>query len=100
MRAPRKEVRGPEMRWSWRKVFNFGPLRVNLSKRGVGYSLGLRGIRIGRDAKGQRYTQTSIPKTGIYQRRYFGQRVVAQKWTLPALLAIFLILLLVKWLLR
>jgi hypothetical protein len=36
---------------NWTKAFNFGPLRVNLSKKGVGYSLGVWGFRVGRDAK-------------------------------------------------
>jgi len=49
-----------------RKAFNFGPLRINLSRKGVGYSLGVRGFRVGRSAKGQDYSQTSIPGTGIY----------------------------------
>ena len=44
-----------------------GPLRVNLSKKGVGYSVGVRGFRVGRDAKGQDYSRTSVPGTGIYQ---------------------------------
>jgi hypothetical protein len=38
------------MGWNLRKGFNFGPLRINLSRRGVGYSVGARGLRIGRDA--------------------------------------------------
>jgi hypothetical protein len=25
------------MGWNWRKAFNFGPLRLNLSKKGVDY---------------------------------------------------------------
>ena len=62
------------MGWNWRKVFNFGPLRVNLSKKGVGYSVGVRGFRVGRDAKGQDYSQTSVPGTGIYKRTYSGRR--------------------------
>jgi len=48
------------MGWNWRKAFNFGPLRVNLSKKGVAYSVGVRGFRVGRDAKGQDYCQTSV----------------------------------------
>src|SRR5947209_3781101 len=58
------------MAWSFRKSFNFGPLRVNLSKKGFGFSVGGRGFRAGRDSQGRGYTQTSIPGTGIYNRQY------------------------------
>jgi hypothetical protein len=88
------------MGWNWRKALNFGPLRINLSKKGVGYSVGVRGFRVGRDAKGQDYSQTSIPGTGIYKRRYSGRPSGRRNWSLPALIALFLLLLLVKLLLR
>jgi hypothetical protein len=88
------------MGWNWRKAFRFGPLRVNLSKKGVGYSVGVRGFRVGRDAKGQDYSQTSIPGTGIYKRSYSGRTSGSKNWSLAALIAVFLILLLIKLLLR
>lgn len=88
------------MGWNWRKAFDFGPLRVNLSKKGVGYSLGVRGFRIGRDAKGQDCSQTSIPGTGIYKRRYSGQSSGINNWSLAALIAVLLGLLLIEFLLR
>jgi hypothetical protein len=88
------------MGWNWRKAFRFGPLRINLSKKGVGYSLGVRGFRVGRDAKGQDYSQTSIPGTGIYKRSYSGRTSGSKNWSLAALVAVFLILLLIKLLLR
>jgi hypothetical protein len=56
--------------WSFRRSLNFGPLRVNLSKSGVGYSVGTRGFRVGQDARGRRYRALSIPSTGIYRRDY------------------------------
>jgi len=86
------------MGWNLRKPFNFGPLRINLSKKGVGYSVGVRGFRIGRDAKGRDYSQTSIPGTGIYKRTYSGQAAGRQNWSIAALIAVFLILLLIKFL--
>lgn len=58
------------MGWSFRRSVNFGPLRINLSKSGVGYSVGTRGFRIGQDSRGRRYQAVSIPKTGIYRRDY------------------------------
>jgi hypothetical protein len=58
------------MGWSFRRSVNLGPLRINLSKSGVGYSVGTRGFRVGQDARGRRYQAVSIPKTGIYRRDY------------------------------
>jgi hypothetical protein len=43
---------------------------MNLSKSGVGYSLGIPGFRVGTDAKGRRFTAASIPGTGLYNRTY------------------------------
>ena len=77
-----------------------GPLRVNLSKKGVGYSVGVRGFRVGRDAKGQDYSQTSVPGTGIYQRSYSGRGYGSKNWSLVALITVFLVLLLIKLLLK
>jgi hypothetical protein len=58
------------MGWSFRRSVNLGPFRINLSKSGVGYSVGTRGFRVGQDAQGRRYQAVSIPKTGIYRRDY------------------------------
>jgi len=37
------------------EIISLGPLRLNLSKRGVGASAGVRGARIGVDASGKPY---------------------------------------------
>lgn len=58
------------MKWSFRKSIKLGPVRVNLSKSGVGGSIGVKGFRKGIDAKGRSYTHASIPGTGIYSRSY------------------------------
>lgn len=59
------------MRWRWRKSIRL-PLggRLNLSRSGVGYSVGVPGYRMGVDARGRKYTQWSIRGTGIYNRVY------------------------------
>jgi hypothetical protein len=88
------------MGWNLRKAFNFGPLRISLSRKGVGYSVGVRGFRVGRDGKGQNYSQTSIPGTGIYKRTYSGQRASGKNWGIAAVIAVFLVLVLLKLLLR
>ena len=61
------------MAWRFRKSLKLGPLRFNLSKSGIGTSIGVRGFRVGTDAKGRSYTAASIPGTGLYNRTYSSQ---------------------------
>ena len=56
------------MGWYLRKGFNFGPLRLNLSRSGLGYSVGVRGARIG---VGPRGNYVSLGRGGVYYRKYF-----------------------------
>lgn len=58
------------MGWNFRRSIRLGPLRFNLSKSGAGASIGIPGLRVGKDARGRNYQQTSIPGTGIYRRDY------------------------------
>jgi hypothetical protein len=55
------------MGWYLRKAFSFGPLRLNLSKSGLGYSFGVRGARIG---VGPRGTYVHMGRGGVYYRQY------------------------------
>lgn len=57
------------MGWYFRRSKSFGPFRLNLSKRGIGWSLGTRGLRVGRSATGRRTTHVSIPGTGLGFRK-------------------------------
>ncbi len=45
-----------------------GGVRLNLSKSGIGMSAGVKGMRLGINSKGQRYTNASIPGTGLSYR--------------------------------
>jgi hypothetical protein len=45
-------------------------IRINLSKSGVGVSVGPKGLKVGVDGKGRRYSSVGIPGTGISQRTY------------------------------
>jgi hypothetical protein len=54
-----------------RKSFRFGPLRLNLSKRGLGLSAGVKGARIGVSAEGKPYVAAG--REGIYYRQNLGQ---------------------------
>lgn len=49
----------------FRKSVKMGPVRVNLSKSGVGYSVGGKGFRVTKRADGKVQTTASIPSTGI-----------------------------------
>lgn len=50
----------------FRKSVNLGGgFRVNLSKSGVGYSWGTKGLRVTKTAKGKSRVTVSIPGTGI-----------------------------------
>jgi hypothetical protein len=61
------------MGWGFRRSLKLGPLNLNFSKSGMGYSVGARGFRVGKDAKRRSYTAASIPGTGLYSRTYSGQ---------------------------
>jgi len=47
---------------------------MNLSTRGIGYSVGGRGFRTGISGSGRRYTSFSLPGTGFGYRTYGRRR--------------------------
>ena len=49
----------------FRKSISIGPLRINLSKSGVGFSFGFKGFRVSRSAKGKNTATVSLPGTGL-----------------------------------
>lgn len=53
------------MGFRYRKSFGSGPFRVNLSKSGIGYSVGTKGFRYTKKAGGGTRTTANIPGTGI-----------------------------------
>jgi len=53
------------MGFRFRKSINLGPLRLNISKKGIGYSVGTKGARVTKTADGKTRTTLSIPGTGI-----------------------------------
>jgi hypothetical protein len=48
-------------------------VRLNLGKRGIGISAGVRGFRVGVDSRGKAYTSAGIPGTGLSVRKYAQQ---------------------------
>lgn len=69
------------MGWFLRKSFRVGPLRLNLSKRGIGASVGVKGARLGVDATGKPYAGGG--RYGIYFRESLGTSRPAS-WDRPA----------------
>ena len=53
------------MGWYLKKSFGFGPLRLNLSKSGIGASLGVKGLRL---SSGPRGRQLNAGREGLYYR--------------------------------
>lgn len=53
------------MGWRYRRRARFGPLNINLSRRGVGTSWGIPGFRVTHTATGHRYLTLSVPGTGL-----------------------------------
>ena len=53
------------MGWYLKKSFAIGPLRLNLSKSGLGASVGIKGLRISTGPKG---AQLNAGRDGLYYR--------------------------------
>jgi hypothetical protein len=53
------------MGWYLRKSLGFGPLRINLSKSGLGGSVGVKGLRVG---SGPRGPYLHAGRGGLYYR--------------------------------
>lgn len=51
--------------WRWRRSVGVGPFRYTLSKRGIGYSVGVPGCRVSTTPDGRRYLVLSVPGTGF-----------------------------------
>lgn len=47
----------------WRKSIKMGPARINLSNRGVGWSVGTKGFRVGHYASGKKKSHTKRTAT-------------------------------------
>lgn len=55
------------MGWFFRKSFKAGPIRINLSKSGIGYSIGTKGFRIGEGPRG-RYVRMGFGNIYYYDK--------------------------------
>ncbi len=57
------------MGFIYRKSVKAGPLRINLSKSGVGLSAGVPGFRVTQSSRGRRYTTFNLPGSGNLLRQ-------------------------------
>lgn len=73
--------------------------RANLSKSGVGGSVGRTGLRLGVDSKGRKYFSTGMPGTGLSYRAMFGRPLgpLTVKWAVLVASAALLLGLFVIW---
>lgn len=53
------------MGWSYRRSIKAGPFRMNVSKSGLGFSVGAKGFRTGVRSNGRTYSRVTIPGTGL-----------------------------------
>ena len=53
-------------------------VRLNLSKSGIGASVGRTGLRVGMDAKRKKYFSVGLPGTGLSYRTFFGRPVTPE----------------------
>ncbi|MDP3515795.1 MAG: DUF4236 domain-containing protein [Pseudohongiella sp.] len=60
------------MAWYLRKSVSVGPIRLNLSKGGVGASVGVTGFRVGMRPDGSSYVHAG--RHGLYMREELGRR--------------------------
>ena len=60
------------MPFFFRKTIKLGPLHINLSKSGLGLSIGVPGARVGKTATGKTYVSGGLPGTGVGYRKYLG----------------------------
>ena len=76
------------MGWSFRKSIKAGPVRINLSKSGVGYSIGVGGIRFTKWASKRKKKAESFFASiigtilGIILALFFLMAIAAALWTL------------------
>lgn len=65
----------------FRKSIQFGPLRINLSKSGIGWSVGGKGARFTKKAGGGYRTTVGVPGTGVsYVKDYSEKRPKSEQY--------------------
>ncbi len=61
------------MSWRWISRFRLGGgINANFSRNGIGWSWGIRGLRIGVSGSGRKWISFGIPGTGLYFYKTIG----------------------------
>lgn len=68
------------MSWRWRKIFRNGPINTTVTTKGVGWSLGVRGLRYGISPAGRHYVSVGIPGLGLYWTKYLAGPDTTKHW--------------------
>ena len=71
------------MSWRFRRVISAGPFRLNLSRRGAGWSVGIPGVRYGRSATGAPYVSVGFPGLGLYWFNHLGRAGGGEQRPIP-----------------
>lgn len=92
-----------------RRIKTLPGLHLNLSRSGVGFSIGGRGAHVGITSRGQRYSSVGVPGTGVSWREYERSHRVTPPcelcqprhahvpaWLVAALLALAIVVLIVS----
>jgi len=83
-----------------RKSFRAGPLRLNLSKRGLGVSAGVKGLRVG---SGPRGNYVHAGRKGLYYRKSLGGKKSSPQdnswilWLIGSIIALILVVNIIQW---
>ena len=57
----------------YRKSFKVGGVRINTSSKGIGYSVGGKGMRVTKRADGRVTRTLSVPRTGVSSTKTVGR---------------------------
>jgi hypothetical protein len=90
------------MGWIYRKSIKLGPVRINLSRSGVGYSVGAGGVRAGvRGGDSRRYTSVNVPGTGLRHAKSWSAASTSPVavW-LGVLVPVVAVIAIILWILR
>jgi hypothetical protein len=71
------------MGWRFRRVFTAGLFRFGLSRAGMGWSIGVPGLRYGVSATGRRYISAGFPGLGLYWLKYLSTASTGAPAALP-----------------
>ena len=63
----------------FRKRIKLGGINLNLSGSGVGFSIGVPGLRTGISSTGRRYSSFGIPGTGLYDVKYHSSKKTSEE---------------------